>query len=524
VADSTITFIVLGAVVVLFVSNRIPVAVIAVGTALSLWATGVLDIEQATAGFGDPTVLFIAGLFVVSEALDATGVTVWVGQQLIHHAGTGRARIVLYMSIVCALVTAFITPNASVAALVPVVVAISVRLNLSTSQLLIPLAFSAHAGSLLALTGSPVSVVVSDAADEAGIGPFGFFEFALAGIPVAIGTIAIIVFLGPKLLPYRNPESLPADLSRLGGKLERQYRIDGERSGELFGRRYGAAEIVIPPRSNLIGERFYRGMVTESGELRVLSVLRDGKAIDDDEQIELAAGDSMIVRGTWKALSHHIEADSDVLAVDRPDLVRRQTVPLGIGAKESIAVLVVMVALLITDLVPPVVASLGAAGALILLGVLSIEQSYRAIAWTTVILVAGMIPLSVAMRTTGAAEQLAGYLVDIVGDAGPYPLLIGLFILTATLGQLISNMATALIVIPVALSAAAELDVAAGPVLMSLNVATSAALLTPVATPANLMVMEPGGYKFNDYWKIGLPILVWFFVIAVFWVPVIWKF
>ena len=126
-ADSTITFIVLGAVVVLFVSNRVPVAVIAVATALSLWATGVLEIEQATAGFGDPTVIFIAALFVVSEALDATGVTVWVGQQLIDRAGTKRSRIVLYMIVVCALLTAFITPNASVAALVPVVVAIAVR-------------------------------------------------------------------------------------------------------------------------------------------------------------------------------------------------------------------------------------------------------------------------------------------------------------------------------------------------------------------------------------------------------------
>ena len=165
VSDSTITFIVLGAVVVLFVSNRVPVAIIAIGTALSLWATGVLEIEQAMAGFGDPTVIFIASLFVVSEGLDSTGVTAWVGQQLINGAGTDRRRIVLYVMVVCALLTAFITPNASVAALVPVVVVIAVRLAQPTSQLLIPLAFAAHGGSLLALTGSPVSVVVSDAAE-----------------------------------------------------------------------------------------------------------------------------------------------------------------------------------------------------------------------------------------------------------------------------------------------------------------------------------------------------------------------
>ncbi len=112
----------------------------------------------------------------------------------------------------------------------------------------------------------------------------------------------------------------------------------------------------------------------------------------------------------------------------------------------------------------------------------------------------------------------------IVGDAGPYWLLVGLFLLTAALGQLISNMATALIVIPIALSAAAGLDVSVRPVLMSLTVAAAAALLTPVATPANMMVMGPGGCRFGDYAKSGLPVLAWFFVVAVGVVPLIWRF
>lgn len=522
-ADSTITFIVLGCVVVLFVSNRIPVAIIAIGTALSLWATGILELEQATAGFGDPTVLFIAALFVVSESLDSTGVTAWVGQQVVERAGDDRSRIVLYVTVVCALLTAFITPNASVAALVPVVIVVSVRVALPTSQLMIPLAFAAHAGSLLALTGSPVSVIVSNAADEAGAGRFNFFEFALAGVPIAVGTIAIVMLLGPRLLPNRTPATLPSDLTSLEPTLRRQYRIDGERADRLYGRRYGVAELVVAPRSALVGRRFRRGMITDSGELEVVAVMRDDEPVDDDG-VDLATGDVILVRGTWPALTRQIAGDDSVLSVDEPDAVRRQVVPLGLGAKEALVVLALMVGLLATDAVPPAVASLLAAGAVILLGIVPIEQAYRSISWTTVVLVGGMFPLSTAMRETGAAEQLASRLVDIVGDSGPYPLLIGLFVLTAALGQLISNMATALIVIPIALSAAAELDIGVAPVLMCVNIAAAAALLTPVATPANLMVMEPGGYRFGDYWKIGLPILAWFFVIAVFWVPVVWSF
>ena len=140
------------------------------------------------------------------------------------------------------------------------------------------------------------------------------------------------------------------------------------------------------------------------------------------------------------------------------------------------------------------------------------------------ILVGGMIPLSTAMTQTGAAGKLADALVDIVGDAGPRALLLGLFVLTVALGQLISNMATALIVIPVAVSAAGDMDVSAKPVLMAVTVAAAASFLTPVATPANLMVMGPGGYRFGDYWKLGLPLIVLFGVVAILLVPVFWSF
>jgi di/tricarboxylate transporter len=135
-----------------------------------------------------------------------------------------------------------------------------------------------------------------------------------------------------------------------------------------------------------------------------------------------------------------------------------------------------------------------------------------------------MISLSTAMSETGAAADLADGLVAVVDDAGPYALLAGLFVLTAALGQLISNMATALIVIPVAVSAAADMDVSAKPVLMAVAVSAAASFLTPVATPANLMVMGPGGYRFGDYWRLGAPLLALFGAVAIFLVPVFWGF
>jgi di/tricarboxylate transporter len=254
----------------------------------------------------------------------------------------------------------------------------------------------------------------------------------------------------------------------------------------------------------------------------VIGVQRQGNDLGEGEAV-LQAGDTLLLQGTWKALDVQLN-DPNVLVVNSPDVVRRQAVPLGAGAKQAIAILAGMVFLLATGIVPPVIAGLLAAGGLILSGVMSVDQSYRSIDWTTVILVGAMMPLSTAMEQTGAAKLMAEALVGLVGDAGPLALLAGLFLLTAIMGQLISNTATALIVIPIGVAAAESLGISARPVLMSIAVAAAGAFLTPIATPTNLMVMGPGGYKFGDYWKLGLPLLMWFFVVSVFLVPLVWPF
>jgi di/tricarboxylate transporter len=323
------------------------------------------------------------------------------------------------------------------------------------------------------------------------------------------------------LLPTRTAKTLPADFSNHARTLVDQYELEQD-AATLLTRKHGVAEVVIPPRSSAIGEAVSPGMVTDSGDLVILAVRRNGEDQGPGESV-LAVGDTLLLRGKWDALDENLE-DPAVLVVDAPALVRRQAVPLGPGAKRVIVILAGMVALLATGAVPPVVAGLLAAGAIVLTNVLTVEQCYRAISWTTVILVAGMIPLSTAMRETGAAAKLADGLVRIVGGSGGYALLLGLFILTAALGQLISNMATALIVIPVAISAASDMNVSAKPVLMCVTVAAAASFLTPVATPANLMVMGPGGYRFADYWKLGLPLLVLFGIVATLLVPVFWSF
>jgi di/tricarboxylate transporter len=603
ISDINITFTILAVVVVLFVWNKLPVELVALGAALALYATGVLELRQSLAGFGEPTVILIASLFVVSEGLDATGTTAWAGQQLMMRSGGGGPRVMIMMMVLVALLTALISVNGAVAALVPMVVILAVQLGRPPSQMMMPLAFAAHAGSQLALTGTPVNVLVSEAANDAGAGRFGFFSYTLLGVPLLIGTIAIVVLFGNRLLPSRHAKNIPSDLSSHARTLHDQYLSDhsvfrlrvtaassfvglsgdsldlskypavvvvGVQHGgdgipsrttpivaddtlivrgtfgvvermcaaqhvefdsdtapgeaeAYFNREHGLAELVVPPRSAFIGEIVFPGMVTDSGDLVILAIQRKGIDLGPKE-VKLAVGDTLLVQGEWTALDANIDADPNVLAVDAPSTVRRQAVPLGLGAKRAIGILTIMVVLLATGVVPSVVASLLAAMAMVLFRVLTPEQAYRGVSWTAVILVGGMIPMSTAIEETGAADKIAHGLVSAVGDSGPYALLAGLFLLTVMMGQLISNTATALILIPVAVSAATELDVSVRPVLMTLTVAAAASFLTPVATPGNMMVMGPGGYKFGDYAKLGLPMVLWYFIVVMGLVPLIWSF
>jgi di/tricarboxylate transporter len=598
--DATICLLILATAVVLFVWNVLPVEVVALGSSVCLYATGLLTVGQVFEGFGDPVVGFIAGVFVVSAGLDACGITAWAGRQLVARTGTERRRLLAAVMVLAALMTALIGVSGATAALLPMVVLLAVRLGRSPSGLAMPLAFAGHAGSLLVLTATPINILVSDAAAGAGAGPFGYFEFTAVGIPLAAGAIAIAVLAGPRLLPERTPRSLPADLSGHARVLVGQYDLGAQavglrvpagspsigrqvaelrrggddgpivigaagdgiprgdaplREGDVIAvhgdaaaidrftrshllqkvpegdtpqlepivlnRYVGAAELVLGPRSALVGDVVYPGMTTDSGELVILAVQRQGHELGPRRSV-LAAGDTLLVQGTWAALERHLDPSEGVLIVDSPATVRRQAVPLGREAIPALVIVAAMVVLLATGVVPPAIAAVLAAGAMVPTGVLTMEQAYEGISWTPLIVVAAMFPLSTAMAQSGAADELARIVVTVFGGNGVL-LLLGLFLLTTALGQVISNTATALIVIPVAVAAAAEVGVSVLPVLMCVAVAAAGAFLTPIATAANLMVQQPGGYRFGDYGRFGLPMILWFLVIGVGLVPLIWR-
>ena len=596
-SEITVLFLIVCATIALFIWNRLPLVVVAMGSALALYATGILTLSEVFSGFGDPVVMFVAALFIVTAGLEATGVTAWLGQQFERAVAGDPDRLLVIGMLAVALLCPLINASGAVGALMPIVMLLSVRLNVQPSRFLMPMAFSSGAGAHLALTGAPKNVLIADAAGDYGTHALNFFEFALVGIPILVGTVAIVLLLG-RLVPQRAAPSLPPDLSRHAHALVEQYRLtedvfvlsvdrsspivgapvpqiptgdglilvtvsdaggtprlDGplsaddrvvvrgtveaarayagrnglkvhaisgeEAAAKLINRMAGVAEAVIPQRSELIGMSVYPGMVTSTGDLVVMAVQRRGE--DLVGEVKLEAGDHVLVQGTWAALQQH-EDRRGVLIVDRPDTVRRQLVPLGDGAHIVLAIVATMVVAIASGLVAPSIAAVLAAGAMLVLGLVTVDDAFRSVNWTTVILIAAMFPLSTALVETGAAQLIADTVVDLVGAGSPRLLLGMIFVLAVLMGIVVSNTATTMILLPITVMSAAAFGVSAMPALMALSVATSASFLTPVSTTSNTMVMGPAGYRFADYWRLGLPLTIFYFVVAVGLVPVIWPF
>ncbi len=223
---------------------------------------------------------------MVSAGLEMTGVTAWAGQLLIRDAGEdSRARLLVLMMILVALLTALISVNGAVAALLPVVVVIAVRLKWHSSQLLMPMVFSAHAGSLLALTGTPVNVLVSEAGINAGVGGFGFFEFALVGVPLLAGSMAIMVLFGRHLLPQRNGATMPADFSRHANTLVEQYGLAS-----------GIFQLRVRDSSSYVGKARSDIDLSTFPGLELMAV-QDKDTGTPLRRAEIEAGDTLLLRG-----------------------------------------------------------------------------------------------------------------------------------------------------------------------------------------------------------------------------------
>jgi di/tricarboxylate transporter len=316
-----------------------------------------------------------------------------------------------------------------------------------------------------------------------------------------------------------------ADIHRAEVELRLGVLPVGETQGllsELMSRELGVAELLVTPRSRYIGALIPQDRIAGEFGLVVLGARRGVKLLPLEEPLQV--GDSILVRGTWEAIGRIQDLQEDLVVVGRPEEVVTQVTRLNTRSALALAILAGMVLLMVSGAVPVAVASLLAAAAMLLCGCLSTSQAYRAISWSTVILIAGMLPMATALEASGGAEQIADLLVATLGSFGPVAVLAGIFVVATTLSQVMSNTATAVLMSPIVLTAAVGLGVEPHPLMMGLAVAASTAFLTPIGTTTNLMVLGPGNYRFGDYAKVGGPLVLIFLGICLVLIPILWPF
>jgi len=569
----------------LFASERLRLDVVAFLGLTALLVSGILTVPEALAGFADPTVHMIAGLFVVGGAIFHTGLADAIGQSLEKRGGGSPQRLLLSLLLVTSGLSAFLSSTGTVAVMIPVAATLARRSGTSPSQLMIPLAFATLLGGLLTLIATPPNMIVSSTLERAGLAPFGFFDFTGPGLVLLGLGIGFLCTVGPRLLPTNRREEKrrgPPDAHELWkrygledwifeheiledsplvgrtiaqcavrssfsvgifairsrnetGKAERAQAERILRAGDHLtikgdpdkvrsferemrlrelGRPEGlpaglaVAEFLLPPDSAFIGTDVKSTRLRSRFDVNVMAVFRSKSVLRDSvANTELHVGDLLLVLGTARSLSKLRDEAQDVILVTETEDLRQASFRRD-RAPHALAILGLMLGVMSLSSVPPVVAVICAALAMVLVGCIDAGNATRSINWESVLLIAALLPLATALTKTGALDLIVNGLVSSLGGSGPYVVLTALFALTAVVGLVVSNTATAVLLAPVALQVAERLGLRPAPLLMTVAIAASAAFLTPVSSPVNMMVMNAGGYRFTDFTKIGAPLLL----------------
>jgi di/tricarboxylate transporter len=573
---------------VLFTLSWIPEDVVALGVMLSLVVTGLLEPQQAFAGFGSDTVLMILGVLIMTAALLRTGVVEMAGRAILRRAGTDPYRLLVVVTVSVATLSAFISNTAAAAFFLPIVMGVALKARISPSRFLLPMAFAAIITSSVTIISTSTNIVVSGIMTDYGLDSMGMFELAPVGIPIAIVGLLYLLTLGRRLIPEREsaadlmeefglgpyltevivqPRSKlvgktlvesglgkELDLSvlrilrgneRLAPSAQRKLQgndiliVEGKRAEILKVKDAAGLEIkgdvklakpalegddlvlveaMLMPGSPLIGRRLGGYRFRERHGLQVLAIHRHGENLREKlSRLRLRLGDALLIQGHPTRLAEVEEAN--VLSIvgkltdERPKLRH---------AWVAVTIFAVAVVVATLKILPLAVAFMLGAFFTFVTRCITPQEAYREIEWKALILIGSMLALGAAMQETGAAEYLAGLIVDWTGDARPFWLLTGFFVLTVALTQPMSNQAAAIVVLPLAIQTAIASDLNPRTFAMMIAVAASTSYLTPLE-PACLIVYGPGRYRFFDFLKVGAPLTVMIYIVAILLVPLVWP-
>lgn len=285
----------------------------------------------------------------------------------------------------------------------------------------------------------------------------------------------------------------------------------------------GMAEISPIPESSNLGKSIRQIKFQNKYGLIIAGVKRGGKLISNEiADIVLTTGDQYLVIGEWKQINELRGSNQDFFMLNYPSEIE-QVAPALTQAPHAILSVIMMVALMVTGLVPNIIAALIACMMMAKFRCIDARSAYNSVHWPSLILIVGMMPFAIALNKTGGIGLAVDGLLNLVGEWGIHAILASLFVLCALVGSFISNTATAILMTPIGVALANELDTSPLPFVITIAVAASAAFMTPVSSPVNTMVLGPGGYKFSDFLKVGVPFTVIVMIATVLVVPILFA-
>ncbi|MES2550174.1 MAG: SLC13 family permease [Pseudomonadota bacterium] len=568
---------------VLFVMERTPVEVTAIGAAAAMLALGILPVKEASSVLSNPAPWTIALMFLVMGGMVRTGAVEAVITAVGRHAGDRPKTTVAVLIGTTALASAFMNNTPLVAVMIPVVIQLAMKLGTAPSKLLIPLSYMTVLGGMITLIGTSTNILVDGVAVKQGLEHFSMFEIAPLGIAVTIAGGLYLMLFGDRLLPVRQSMgvllndrrkmkfftevAVPEDSQLIGQPVMDidLFKRDGVRvidvlRGDASLRRDLApvtleagdrvvlrtemtelmglherkdvhlvdklssvntetVEVLIGPGCRMEGNRLGDLRLRRRYGVYVLAVHRRnqniGRQLDD---LIVRVGDTLLLEGTVEDIQR-LAADMDLVDVNRPRVMafRRAKAPIALGA---LALIVVLSAL---DLAPILPLALLAVAVILITQCVDSDEAFSFVDGRLLAMIFAMLAVGEGLEQSGAVGMIVTGVAPWLENLGPFAMILAVYFLGLVLTEFLSNNAVAVIYTPIAIELAEKLGHDPRPFVVAVMFSATLAFATPVGYQTNMMVYGPGGYRFSDFTRIGLPLNIIVMLVSCALIPLIWP-